>query len=362
MIDYFILQVPARLALGFCDMTKSQLSKAMSMRPHDVDVSALLHAHKVMAELELLLARKYYAFTTRAASLSVSVVNDVDSKPGEAEDGGNTFLNVEESKGNESQPKSPYINSICSCFYPHLSVYIENVDKRLSSQVEKFAVDMKNYKFEHIDAEESNVVPCCGELFTIYKNVLVEYLKLSSGENLSSLAEVMQKHLREFGTKVLRASLPRVGAGLPNLSRDLNMKELTAVLAQVQTLWREGDQAKLSEDDVRRACSVLVSSEYCEEMTSRLETKLRQKSSSGNISLTVEQDVFHAVLAESIALLVTHVESQCEAALSTMPRHNWMPDQTGDQSSFVTAVSSILGASVPLIRHNLHTSRKYFTR
>lgn len=28
---------------------------------------------------------------------------------------------------------------------------------------------MKSYKFEHIDAEASNVVPFCGELFTIYK-------------------------------------------------------------------------------------------------------------------------------------------------------------------------------------------------
>ena len=48
----------------------------------------------------------------------------------------------------------------------------------------------------------------------------------------------MQKHLKEFGTKVLRGSLPRVGAasGLPNLSQNLNMKELTAVLAQVSVI------------------------------------------------------------------------------------------------------------------------------
>ena len=82
----------------------------------------------------------------------------------------------------------------------------------------------------------------------------------------------------------------------------------------------------------------------------------------GQLSLAVERDIFHAVLAESIALLVTHVEAQCEDALSTMPRQNWTPEQTGDQSGFVTAVAAILGAHVPLVRHNLHTSRKYFTR
>ena len=84
--------------------------------------------------------------------------------------------------------RSPFENAICSCFLPFLSVYLDNVDKRLSTQVEKFAQDMKIYKFEHVDAEESNVVPCCGELFTIYKNVLVEYLKLSNGENINALA------------------------------------------------------------------------------------------------------------------------------------------------------------------------------
>lgn len=51
--------------------------------------------------------------------------------------------------------------------------------RRLSDQIEKFAVDMKSYKFEHIDAEESNVVPCCGELFTIYKVDHSIYIQIS---------------------------------------------------------------------------------------------------------------------------------------------------------------------------------------
>lgn len=61
----------------------------------------------------------------------------------------------------------------------------------------------------------------------------MEFLRLGTGENLAGLAEVMQKHLREFGIKVLRAALPRLSANMPNMPKDLNMKELTAVLAQV---------------------------------------------------------------------------------------------------------------------------------
>lgn len=65
---------------------------------------------------------------------------------------------------------------------------------------------------------------------------------------------------------------------------------------------------------------------------------------------------------QCIALLVAHVESQCDPALASMTKLQWVLDQTGDTSPYVTALAHHLAASVPLIRHNLHTSRKYFTR
>ncbi|XP_069939363.1 vacuolar protein sorting-associated protein 53 homolog isoform X2 [Cherax quadricarinatus] len=356
-------QVPARLALTFCDVTRSQLSRAMELRTQDIDVGTLLHAHKVMSELENLLVRKYTGFQpydrTPRSSTSANPFLE-DGLP-------NKTINTNPFMECETQgecPNSPFSGAVCRCFQPYLRVYIENVDKRLNDQIEKFANDMKIYKFEHIDAEESNVVPFCGELFTIYKNVLVEFLRLGPGESLCGLVEVLQKHLKEFCNKVVRAALPKVGANIP-MPKDINMKELTAVLAQVQTLWREGDSPKLSDDDIRRVCSVLVSAEYCEEMTGRLEAKLKEKSSPSlvsTISLTQEQDLFHAVLAQCIALLVTHVESLCDPALASMTKVNWMVEQTGDQSPYVTAISQHIAASVPLVRHNLHTSRKYFTR
>ncbi|XP_069193330.1 vacuolar protein sorting-associated protein 53 homolog [Procambarus clarkii] len=356
-------QVPARLALSFCDVTRSQLSRAMELRTQDIDVGTLLHSHKVMSELESLLVRKYAGFqscdkTPRSStSTNPFLEDDQPTRPSST----NPFVEYE---AQEEVSSSPFNGAVCRCFQPYLRVYIENVDKRLSDQIEKFASEMKSYKFEHIDAEESNVVPYCGELFTIYKNVLVEFLRLGPGESLGGLVEVLQKHLREFCNKVVRTALPKVGANIP-MPKDINMKELTAVLAQVQTLWREGDSPKLGDDDVRRVCSVLVSAEYCEEMTGRLEAKLKEKSPPSlvsTISLTQEQDLFHAVLAQCIALLVTHVESLCDPALASMTKVNWMVEQTGDQSPYVTAISQHIGASVPLVRHNLHTSRKYFTR
>ncbi|KAG7162949.1 Vacuolar protein sorting-associated protein 53-like [Homarus americanus] len=350
-------------------VTRSQLSRAMELRTQDIDVGTLLHAHKVMSELESLLVRKYAGFqiydrTPRSSISTNPFLEDEQSHKNEQSANPINTNPFVESEAPGETIVSPFHGAVCRCFQPYLRVYIDNVDKRLNDQIEKFASEMRNYKFEHIDAEESNVVPYCGELFTIYKNVLVEFLRLGPGEGLGGLVEVLQKHLREFCTKVVRAALPKVGANIP-MPKDINMKELTAVLAQVQTLWREGDHPKLGDDDVRRVCSVLVSAEYCEEMTGRLEAKLKEKSHPSlvpSISLTQEQDLFHAVLAQCIALLVTHVESLCDPALTSMTKVNWMMEQTGDQSPYVTAISQHITASVPLVRHNLHTSRKYFTR
>ncbi|CAL4152712.1 unnamed protein product [Meganyctiphanes norvegica] len=361
-------QVPARLALAFCELTCTQLSQAMEMRTHDVDVATLLHAHKVMSELESLLIRKYVGFQanelrTPRTSVSTNPFEEAGDGSGNKPNGIKYPLNGDSTT--DSAAKSPFDGAICKCFHPYLKVYLENVDKHLTEQIEKFSTEMKNYRFEHIDAEESNVVPCCGELFTIYKNVLVEFLRLGPGECLGGLTKVMQKHLCEFAGRVLRTALPKVGGNIP-MPKDLNMKELTSVLAQVQTLWREGDSPPhLSDDDVRRVCSVLVSAEYCEEMTSRLESKLKARSPTTlahSISLSHEQDLFHAVLSQCIALLVTHVETLCDPPLISMIKMNWLLEQTGDQSAYITAISQHIASAVPLVRHNLHTSRKYFTR
>ncbi|KAK7082195.1 Vacuolar protein sorting-associated protein 53 [Halocaridina rubra] len=159
-------QVPARLALSFCEVTRSQLSRAMELRSQDIDVGTLLHAHKVMSELESLLIRKYAGFQPYDRTRTSTSTNPFEEEPSNKVES-NPFL---ESEGADT-PISPFQGAVCRCFQPYLRIYIENVDKRVNEQIEKFANDMKNYKFEHIDAEESNVVPCCGELFTIYKVV-----------------------------------------------------------------------------------------------------------------------------------------------------------------------------------------------
>ena len=250
-------------------------------------------------------------------------------------------------------------------------------------------------------------MPCCGELFTLYKNILVEYLKVSGGgAGLPALTAVFQKRLREFATRILRGALPQQQQTI--IPKD--MKDITALINQVQSLLREGEGVRLSsEEEVMRVCSVLVSAEYCSQMTAKLQAKLVQKwqqvppassrrqssttvasSASTNrqsavalstalqegsstvpkpiivmsqdLTLSSEEELFHAVLSQCVLMLVGHVESFIDPCLASLPKLNWMLEQTGDQSPYVSQLSQHLTSTVPLVRYHLHTTRKYFTR
>lgn len=258
---------------------------------------------------------------------------------------------------------------------------------RLGEQLDRFSASLRDYRFEMLEEEESNVMPCCGELFTLYKNILVEYLRVSSrGVGLQFLTAVFQKRLREFATRILRGALPQQQQSI--MPKD--MKDISAIITQVHSLLREGEGVRLStEEEVMRVCSVLVSAEYCSQMTAKLEAKLLQKwqqqsplltrhplgkdsdpamaaplvaASASELSLSAEEELFHAVLSQCVLLLVAHVESLVEPCLTSLPKLNWLLEQTGDQSAYVSQIAAHLGTSVPPVRYHLHSARKYFTR
>ena len=76
--------MPARFALAFCRLSNSQLSHGMQLRAGDVDSASLLHAHKVLADLEGLIIQKYG--TTFTAS-DVPIKHDITSPSNNADIG-----------------------------------------------------------------------------------------------------------------------------------------------------------------------------------------------------------------------------------------------------------------------------------
>jgi len=64
----------------------------------------------------------------------------------------------------------------------------------------------------------------------------------------------------------------------------------------IQSLLKEGDVIKLTEDEQCQTCSILCTSEYCMETTQQLEDKLKEKVDKElveKIDLRAEQDIFH---------------------------------------------------------------------
>lgn len=84
---------------------------------------------------------------------------------------------------------------------------------------------------------------------------------------------------------------------LSRLSRESG--GLTSASGLIQSILKEGEASKLSEEEQWRVCSLLATAEYCMDTTSQLEEKLREKVDSSlrsSIDLTAEQDMFHKLV------------------------------------------------------------------
>lgn len=71
----------------------------------------------------------------------------------------------------------------------------------------------------------------------------------------------------------------------------------------------------------------------------------------------------HRIISNCIQLLVQDLETGCESFLQAMSKVQWQSiSNVGDQSSFITGMCANFKQTVPVIRDNLASSRKYFTQ
>jgi len=113
-------------------------------------------------------------------------------------------------------------------------------------------------------------------------------------------------------------------------------------------------------------CSILTTADYCLETTQQLEDKLKEKvdtSLAREIDLSQERTAFTLVISNCIGILVQDLQTSCAIPLASMSKMSWTSiEHVGDQSTYVTAITGSLKQTVPLIRANLASARKYFTQ
>lgn len=71
---------------------------------------------------------------------------------------------------------------------------------------------------------------------------------------------------------------------------------VTSASGLIQSILREGEISKLTEEEQCRICSILCTAEYCMETTQQLEEKLKvkvDKELASKIDMNAEQDMFH---------------------------------------------------------------------
>jgi vacuolar protein sorting-associated protein 53 len=287
--------------------------------------------------------------------------------------------------------KSPFTDLIGACFKPHLDIYTDSIDRNLSELLERFGQQSAVTSAPSSSAPppleiKSTVFPTCADLFVFYKKCLVQCTQLSNGKPMYDLALIFKKYLREYALRLLEAKIPKLqtttslmtsaasqlhqhhvsNTGMGSLTKDL--QNLSTAAGQVfHSLMKEGDNTvRLTRDELIRICSILTTAEYCLETVQQLEDKLKEKINIifvDRIDLSDEKDLCHRIISNCIQLLVQDLENGCDSALSVMSKIQWHSIQNvGDQSPFVNTIISNFKQTIPVLRDNLATSRKYYTQ
>lgn len=415
-------EISERITVRFCQITREELASLIASRVTEVDVKLLLYVIQKTTQFESLLSRRFSGTTiclerhlsstqqtsTPSADNTDAMNPFVESAP-DPSDATNPFLQSDgdtADAGNpappvpRSRPAEPFVGLISSCFEPHLNIYVDSQDRNLCDLMDRFVQDIKSRGMP-CDADSDNssgvpLLPSCADLFMFYKKSLVQCSQLTRGSQLLALTSVFRKHLRQYAVKILLANLSRQSSApnvastggpsgssssssnrttsslplehLKDLSSNLSsLRDMASsnFLHNIQSLLREGEVSRLSKHEVTRVCSLLVTAEYCLDTTAQLSDKIKEKVDPtliDNVDFSAEEDVFHSVLGNCMQMLVQDLEVACDPALLTMAKTNWLGvEAVGDQSMYVSTITTQLKASVPFIRQNLCSSRKYFT-
>ena len=369
-------EMSERIGAEFCRVTRSNLAALLAARQGEVDTKLLLHAIQKTVAFESLLSRRFSGVT-----LVTSSQFEVASNPFLEEGEKLSVANY------QAINLTPFKGVISQCFEPHLHIYIEAQDRNLADMVQRFAADISGGGVATARGPEgSPVLPSCGDLFVFYRKCLVQCSELSTGQPMLALSSLFRKYLAEFTRRVLVPALPRVGGAappplpsLPSMNSLKDLKELsqatTGILANFSSLLKEGgDQVRFSSADQESICTVLVTVEYCIDTTSQLEEKLKQKvdpSLAEQVTFAAELEMFHSVTAQCVGLLVRELEAACDPGLQAMVRVAWAAVeqvglvcdflslvlvllltmlQVGDQSQYISQLSSAVRSTVPRLR------------
>merc|ERR1719347_1433002 len=102
--------------------------------------------------------------------------------------------------------------------------------------ISRFSRELSEGRSSQVEpGEGAPVLTSCGDLFVFYRKCLVQLSELTSGQTMVELAGLFKKYLREYISKVIVASLPKIGNTSAGGASALNLPAMSQ-LSQIKDL------------------------------------------------------------------------------------------------------------------------------
>ncbi|KAF5385912.1 hypothetical protein D9615_002629 [Tricholomella constricta] len=304
------------LLAKFVDITRDDLTMLLAKAGASLTVKALLDNLQITTEFEAAMSKKW---ATRFQAM------------------------LDATTGTHAVPLKP----MSATFEPHMSIFVDAQDKVLADMLAphrklksgKLPPPRPSLDAPGDPAEDDSpilVLPSSTDLFYFYAQSLEQCAKLSTGQALFDLCTLHKKWLRIYAEDVLIASLRR---------------------APSQPQPRRSTDTRFDPQDLKHACMLINTADYCLTTALELEEKIREKVNEEfkeRVSLQAERDMFVSVISAAIVIQLRELESACDAAFATMARTMWTASsQVSGQSAYagelVTAAEQVIETVKPLV-------------
>ncbi|WVN88398.1 uncharacterized protein L203_103607 [Cryptococcus depauperatus CBS 7841] len=215
---------------------------------------------------------------------------------------------------------------ISSIFDNYLSVYVDAQDRAISDMLSIYRGTKSRPSVDNVLQEESGspsptILPSSTELFYLYGQQLEQCEKYSKGETMKKLSQVFAKWLKIYSDDVLSVAL-KPGPGRKSLEGVDSLQE------------------------VKTACVVLNTAEYCSSTSLQLEERLKAKvvpELRDDISFRDERESVSKLMTNCIAIILRELECSCEPAFAAILKTPWihLENVSGRSAYVVDLVGSI---------------------
>ncbi|KDQ27540.1 hypothetical protein PLEOSDRAFT_1104224 [Pleurotus ostreatus PC15] len=300
------------LLAKFSEVTRDDLTSLLSKAHSSLTVTSLLEYLQTTTEFEATMAKKWGAPFKEILDIA-------------------------------SGSRTPQL--ISTAFDSHMSIFVDAQDRAISDMLAPHR-NSKNRKAQprpSLEAEEpeeptSTVLPSSTDLFYFYRQSLEQCAKLSTGQPLFDLCTVLKKWLKIYAEDVLTAP-----------------KRLA-----VQT--RRSMDSRVGADELKQACLLINTADYCHGTASELEDTIRQKINEEfkeKISLQAEMDIFLGVVSAAIVVQLKELEAVCDSSFGALVRTSWPSmNQVSGTSAYVGELINSVEQCLAIIKPRIE-QKKY---